>query len=106
MRADDIRSTTFQSETSATSNEVRTKSCSDESSHRSQTRAIRLDGRKGEKTAISDLQSCVELALEDARDLWIASSDASELRLALLNLLARLEGAWCRACFDAHKSDD
>ena len=87
MRGDDIRSTTFQTKTSA-SGEKTTPACVvKEVSHRSQTSAIGLDGRKGE---IGRAESVAD-ALEVARNEWLKNGDDLVLRAALLRLLLMID---------------
>ena len=87
MRADDIRSTTFQTKTRA-SGEKTTPACVvEEVSHWSQTSAIGLDGRKGENGKIET----VTAALEKAKADWLEKHSHTALRADLLRLLMKFE---------------
>ncbi len=87
MRADDIRSTTFQTKTSASGEKITPPRVVDQAQQLSQTRAIRLGRRKGENGILEIVSS----ELEEVRIRWLKCGDVMTLRPALLQLLIRLD---------------
>ncbi len=87
MRADDVRSTTFQTKTAATDAEELSKPTNREPLDSFQTSGIRLSGRKGENGRSDGITS----ALAEIRARWIQSADEQQLRIKLLALLLKLE---------------
>ncbi len=91
MRDDDIRSTTFQTKTSASSEKINSARVVDEAPQRFQTSAIRFNGRKGENPSHSACKSEVARALQDATNRWDQDAKVKKLRSALLALMVNWE---------------
>ena len=87
MREGDIRSTTFQTKTDATSEKFTPSRVVEEVSRRSQTGAIGLDGRKAENALLERVAD----DLEEARLRWLRNQDEHDLKSTLLRLLLKLE---------------
>ena len=71
MRGDDNRSTTFQTKTGASDEKSSGDRVVDEVSHRSQTSAIGLGGRKAENPH----SQVIAKALVEAKAAWLESGD-------------------------------
>ncbi len=87
MSADGDYSDTFRTKTKLSDEKNTPARVVEEVPQRSQTSAMRLDGRKGEK----DPADGIAQALDEARKLWLRGKDVSELRTCLYRLMLRLE---------------
>lgn len=87
MRDGDIRSTTFQTKTESSAEDITDKQLTDLVPPRSQTGGVGLDGRKGENRQADAIAAELEKILVR----WTQNRNERKLRLELLRILLKLE---------------